>query len=75
VEGAELLALKGVEGHWPRVRRVVVGAFLMSYIDVLTASLPVEVHDVDGRLEGVCELLHRQGFTSVVVEQQCSQVG
>ena len=32
-----------------------------------------EVHDVDGRLQRVCELLESVGFDSVVREQQSTQ--
>ena len=53
-EGAELLALKGIESrHWPSVGQVV-----------------AEVHNIDGRLEEVCELLRENGLTEIVCERE-----
>ena len=53
-EGAELLALKGIEDrHWPLIAQVV-----------------TEVHDVDHRLDEVCELLSRHGFDEIICERE-----
>ncbi len=53
-EGAELLALLGIEErHWSGISQVV-----------------TEVHDIEGRLEIVCELLRRHGLDDIACERE-----